>query len=69
MTDTLFYQNMAAALKRRDHASKAIQKWQLALAEAEAEIQALRESDTSDDKQEAAPIYPPQMPSIVTNNP
>ena len=66
MTDTLFYQNMAAALKRRDHASKAIQKWQLALAEAEAEIQALRESDVKDEEEPEAPA---PMPSVVTNNP
>lgn len=70
MTDTLFYQNMAAALKRRDHASKAIQKWQFALAEAEAEIENLTARRNSVEAEEED-VYqaPAPMPSVVTNNP
>jgi hypothetical protein len=68
VTDTLFYQNMAAALRRRDRASKAIQKWQFEKAEAEAEIAKLTQQRGNAQDEE---IYqaPADMPSVVTNNP
>lgn len=56
MTDAVWYADMAAAMKERDRALTGVARWQEALAAAEERIQALRESDTSDDgtKVEAA---------------
>lgn len=52
MSDTLWYQNMAKAMAKREKALNAVTRWQAAVAEAEAEIQALRDGDVAvaDDK-------------------
>ena len=49
MSDAQWYEAMASAMKKRERCINAISKWQGELAEAEAEIQALREGDIADD--------------------
>jgi hypothetical protein len=56
---------MAAAMKNREKCLTAIAKWQGLLAEAEAEIQALRESDVADN---AAATEPATEPSDDTES-
>lgn len=48
MPDAAWYEAVAAKMKARERALTAIAKWQATLAEVEADIQALRESDVSD---------------------
>lgn len=42
MADTLWYQSMATAMAKREKALNAVTRWQKAVADAEAEIEALR---------------------------
>lgn len=49
MADAEWYDKMAAAMRKREKCLNGIARWQADLAEAEAEIQALRESDVADD--------------------
>lgn len=51
MADETWYHEMSAAMKERDRALTALARWQQSLAEAEAKIQALRESDAGDEAQ------------------
>jgi hypothetical protein len=73
MTDTAWYDKMAAAMRKRDRCLTALAKWQTDLAAAEAEIQALRESDAADvteDKTEpeaTVPHYDDTTPKFVVN--
>lgn len=46
MADAQWYEAMAAAMKKRERCLTGIVRWQNELAEAEAEIEALRDSDT-----------------------
>lgn len=48
MANEAWYHDMSAAMKERDRALTGLARWQEALAEAEAKIQALRESDVAD---------------------
>lgn len=47
MPDATWYESMASAMKARERCLTAITKWQGLLAEAEAEIQALRDGDAA----------------------
>lgn len=48
MPNSEWYEAMALAMKKREKCLNGIARWQADLAEAEAEIQALRESDVAD---------------------
>ena len=48
MTDAQWYENMAAAMKRRDHALKMVERWQASVVEAENEVLNLTTNQTSD---------------------
>jgi hypothetical protein len=48
MTDTLWYQKMATAMAKREKALNAVMRWQKAVADAEAEIEALRAGASSE---------------------
>lgn len=74
VTDTAWYDRMAAAMKKRDRCLTALAKWQEDLAAAEAEIQALRESDVADvvedkttEPEVAVPHYDIPTVEFVTN--
>lgn len=47
MTDAKWYEDMAAAMKERDKCITALERWNVALAAAEAKIEELRDSDDS----------------------
>lgn len=72
MPDAQWYESMAAAMKKRERCLNGIVRWQAELAEAEAEIQALRDGDvaSADDDKFNDVSFPPEFkaaaPQLVT---